>query len=230
VDAITGRSPCPIGIHEAMDMTLPGLVSQQSIQEGGRWMAVPDSRTWLDAVPPVPQLQMTWPESKLASPPAVTLPPGYTLRCLREGEEDAYVALMRSAGFTNWTRAMIPEWKRRVLPGGWFVIEHVASHTLAATAMATHNPTDQHPYGGELGWVAADPAHLGKRLGESASTAVIAHYIRMGYRRIYLRTDDFRLPAIRTYLRMGFEPLGDEDRWRAVREALKSGHEGKKQG
>jgi predicted dehydrogenase len=46
LDAITGRRPCPIGIHEAMDMTLPGLVSQQSIQAAGRWLPVPDSRSW----------------------------------------------------------------------------------------------------------------------------------------------------------------------------------------
>jgi predicted dehydrogenase len=38
--------PCPIGIHEAMDMTLPGLVSQASVAAGGVWMEVPDSRTW----------------------------------------------------------------------------------------------------------------------------------------------------------------------------------------
>lgn len=46
IDAIEGTRPCPIGIHEAMDMTLPGLISQQSIAEGGRWIDVPDSRTW----------------------------------------------------------------------------------------------------------------------------------------------------------------------------------------
>lgn len=46
VDAVTGRKPCPIGVHEAMDMTLPGLVSQQSIQCGGQWLPVPDSRFW----------------------------------------------------------------------------------------------------------------------------------------------------------------------------------------
>ena len=46
VDAIAGRRPNPIGIHAALDMTLPGLVSQQSIQEGGRWIEVPDSRNW----------------------------------------------------------------------------------------------------------------------------------------------------------------------------------------
>jgi len=46
VDAIQGTRPCPVGIHQAMDMTLPGLVSQQSIQQGGAWLDVPDSRRW----------------------------------------------------------------------------------------------------------------------------------------------------------------------------------------
>ncbi|HCK10333.1 MAG TPA: hypothetical protein DHW45_10695 [Candidatus Latescibacteria bacterium] len=47
VNTIVDGTPCPIGIHEAMDMTLPGLVSQQSIAEGGQWMDVPDSRDWV---------------------------------------------------------------------------------------------------------------------------------------------------------------------------------------
>ncbi len=46
VDAIEGKRPNPIGIHEAMDMTLPGLVSQQSIAKGSAWLPVPDSREW----------------------------------------------------------------------------------------------------------------------------------------------------------------------------------------
>jgi predicted dehydrogenase len=46
VRCIVDGAPCPIGIHEAMDMTLPGLVSQASISAGGVWMDVPDSRTW----------------------------------------------------------------------------------------------------------------------------------------------------------------------------------------
>ena len=44
--AIRGEAPCPVGIHEAMDMTLPGLVSQQSISQDGAWLEVPDSREW----------------------------------------------------------------------------------------------------------------------------------------------------------------------------------------
>lgn len=45
-EAIEGKRPAEIGIHEAMDMTLPGLVSQQSILQDGIWLVVPDSREW----------------------------------------------------------------------------------------------------------------------------------------------------------------------------------------
>jgi hypothetical protein len=31
-----------------MDMTLPGLVSQQSIEQGSVWLPVPDSRQWTE--------------------------------------------------------------------------------------------------------------------------------------------------------------------------------------
>jgi len=46
LNAIFGEAPCPVGVHEAMDMTLPGLVSQLSIEQEGAWLPVPDSRTW----------------------------------------------------------------------------------------------------------------------------------------------------------------------------------------
>jgi predicted dehydrogenase len=47
VASIVDGAPCPIGIHEAMDMTLPGLISQESIRAGGAWLDVPDSRSWV---------------------------------------------------------------------------------------------------------------------------------------------------------------------------------------
>ncbi|MEI6070470.1 MAG: Gfo/Idh/MocA family oxidoreductase [Verrucomicrobiae bacterium] len=46
IDAIQGSRAPVVGIHEAMDMTLPGLVSQQSIAQGSAWLPVPDSRNW----------------------------------------------------------------------------------------------------------------------------------------------------------------------------------------
>lgn len=46
IDAITaGRQP-EIGVHEAMDMSLPGLMSTESIESGSVWITVPDSREW----------------------------------------------------------------------------------------------------------------------------------------------------------------------------------------
>ena len=46
IEAILEDEDPPIGIHEAMDFTLPGLVSQKSIQQGSAWLDVPDSREW----------------------------------------------------------------------------------------------------------------------------------------------------------------------------------------
>lgn len=44
--AVRGEHAPLAGIDAAMDLTLPGLVSQQSILEEGRWLPVPDSREW----------------------------------------------------------------------------------------------------------------------------------------------------------------------------------------
>ncbi|MCC6728910.1 MAG: Gfo/Idh/MocA family oxidoreductase [Chthonomonadales bacterium] len=53
VDAVLGRRPPAVDVHAAMDMTLPGLVSQQSVQFAEpRWLAVPDSRDWEAGRPP----------------------------------------------------------------------------------------------------------------------------------------------------------------------------------
>ena len=46
VDACTGVAPVEIGVHEAMDQTLPGLLSQESMRTDGAWVPVPDSRAW----------------------------------------------------------------------------------------------------------------------------------------------------------------------------------------
>jgi len=46
VSAIQEDGEPPIGIDLAMDMTLPGLVSQQSLAQGSTWVAVPDPRNW----------------------------------------------------------------------------------------------------------------------------------------------------------------------------------------
>ena len=46
VNSIIDGTPSPIGLYEALDMTLPGLISQTSIAAGGAWLDVPDPRMW----------------------------------------------------------------------------------------------------------------------------------------------------------------------------------------
>jgi mycothiol synthase len=90
--------------------------------------------------------------------------------------------------------------------------------------MAKHAPMPGHPEGGGLNWVAGDPEHRGKGLGLAVCAAVVKRFLGAGYRRIYLQTDDFRLPAIATYLKLGFEPFlfteGMAERWQSVCEKL----------
>ena len=222
--ACLGKAPCPIGIHQAMDMTLPGLVSQQSVGQDGVWMGVPDSREWASANPPRPQLHMVWPPRLMGRPPAPVVPTGYVLRQYRDSEEPAYLDLMHKAGFADWSVKRMVAVKRMLLPGGFFVIEHMASGRLAATAMALHSPAELHPFGAELGWVAADPEHSGRGLGAAVCAAATARLIAAGYGDIRLQTDDWRLAAIKVYLKLGYEPLLYRDdmvpRWQAVKESL----------
>jgi predicted dehydrogenase len=45
VDSIIDGTKPPLGIYEALDMTLPGILSEQSIAQSGAWLAVPNPRT-----------------------------------------------------------------------------------------------------------------------------------------------------------------------------------------
>ena len=166
------------------------------------------------------QLQMLWPDFLLTTAPAIHLAPGYVLRSFTEEDAAGYLQLMHAAGFSDCNDARIAQCLQQVLPDGWFVIVQQASGDIVATAMATHNADVLHPYGGELGWVAASPSHAGKGLGLAVCAAVVRRFLAAGYRRIYLKTDDFRLPAIKSYLKLGFVPLlfdhDMEARWHSV--------------
>ena len=219
VRAVRGDSLAPIGIHEAMDMTLPGLVSQRSILEGGSWLAVPDSRAWLQEQPLL-QLHMRLSEKAFHSPLEPKVPEGYRLRQFADADASGYLTLMAKAGFQGWDEKRLAQTTRSVLPGGFFVIEHCSTGNIVATATAQHNPRDFHPQGAEMGWVAGDPEHKGKGLGLAVCSAATARLVRIGYNHIYLLTDDFRLPAIKTYLKIGYAPFiaaeGMVERWKKI--------------
>lgn len=153
------------------------------------------------------QLRMIWPKELRNQPPAVTVASGYRLRTYIPGDEPQFFHVMSLAGFEDWDVGTLQPWLQKILPHGWFLVEHEASNQLVATAMANHNPTQYYPFGGELGWVAAHPDHAGKGLGMTVCSAVIGRLLKGGYTNIYLNTDDERFPAIKTYLKLGFRPM-----------------------
>jgi len=173
---------------------------------------------------PYVHLQMVWPERLLDPRPSIRLASGYTLRTYRPGDETGFFKVMERAGWPGWDEEKLRPWIARVPPGSWFMIVDDPSGEIVATAMGLHDHTDLHPFGGELGWVAADPAHAGKALGGAVSAAVTARLIAAGYRNIHLYTEHWRLAALKTYLRLGFVPFlyapEMAGRWRAVCETL----------
>ena len=152
-------------------------------------------------------LEMIWPEDRLATPPEYSPPDDYRLRTFRPGDEKAYIELMRAAGFDCWTDETLDEVLKNAIPEGVIFAEHEASSAIAATAMGWYKPNDLFPDAYEMGWVAASPEHQGRGLGRVVTAASTDTIIRAGASSIYLLTDDWRLPAIKGYLRVGYVPF-----------------------
>jgi mycothiol synthase len=168
---------------------------------------------------------MILPQHQFAQSLQYSAPDGYIIRTWMRDDHDNYVRLMTRAGFPQWSDPQrLATTLERCLPRGIFLVIEESSGEFVATATAWHHPSDIHPFGGELAWVAADPEHKGKGLGALASLAATARLIQAGYEEIYLRTDDHRLAAIKTYFKLGWKPFlcapDMAECWRAVCQQL----------
>jgi mycothiol synthase len=71
-----------------------------------------------------------------------------------------------------------------------------------------------------LGWLVTDPAHAVKGLGTIVSAAATNRHAAAGFSRPYLGTEDFRIAAIRIYLKLGWRPYvyrrDMEPRWSEI--------------
>ena len=90
---------------------------------------------------------------------------------------------------------------------------------VVAVASARQLPA-LYPGAGYVHYVGVHSSHRGRRLGEVVVGQVLEHFSTAGLASAVLETDDFRLPAVRIYLRLGFVPeyrsAGDEARWSQV--------------
>ncbi|MDX1932442.1 MAG: GNAT family N-acetyltransferase [Capsulimonadales bacterium] len=150
-----------------------------------------------------PQLLLRRPH--LNGLPPIELPEGYTLRKAVRSDAEGIASVQQKAfAEMTWGIAEAQQWLfddesvRSV-----FVIEQ--DGRVVATASARLLP-DEFPESGYVHWVGADPDHRGKGLGYLVSLATLHEFVNLGCRDAVLHTDDFRVPAIKVYLRLGFRP------------------------
>lgn len=183
---------------------------------------------WLKKIfaPPVerlPQLEMF--RDNLDNLPEIQHITGYATRTYRSGDEAAWCRIMDGNVGNNWTtekcRAQLindPRFQAENL----FFITH--KDDPIASACAWKIPA-QSPETGEVHMVAAHTDHRGKGLGHLLNALVLHRLKDLGYQKAHLKTDDWRLPAIKTYLDAGFQPLNTHEshpeRWEAIFAQLK---------
>ncbi len=151
-----------------------------------------------------PQLRMYF--SRFYDLPDLKLPPGVTLKKFEPGDEGRWAAVLQAAGDLG---AWSPERAKRALSGPARV-DSDGIHFLVvdgkAVATACVQVNDARPDLPELGYVSVMPEYRGHGFGRLISLAVLKHIEERGHRSCFLRTDDHRLAAIKTYMRLGFDP------------------------
>lgn len=144
--------------------------------------------------------------------PAVTVPEGYRLRCYRPGDEEGWVRLINAA-FSTEKRAFETlgrESFEREFPVSkgesrdWILFtERVEDGTLAGTTTAWEAEFEGRRMG-LVHWVAVDPAHRGRRLGEALLAAALHAMRARGHTEVFLNTNPALAAAVRLYERLGF--------------------------
>ena len=159
--------------------------------------------------------------------PTVRLPEGYRLERAREGFEATWAGIINAAfGDENWTAASCREQfsghERFEHEGMFFAVSPEGE--AVATAFAWLDTPDERVCG-RVHWVGSLPEHRGKGLGRAVTLAVLHYFRASSFARAFLETESYRLPAIRLYLSLGFEPTPrdaeHEECWREIMEKIR---------
>jgi len=164
-----------------------------------------------------PQLFMRLPELG-DLPPAPPLEPGYALRAAAPADHGELAELLAEAFGESWDAERVAA---EFSPGNGVEATYVVVSPagVVATAAARVLP-DRYPGAGYVHWVGVRVSERGRRLGELVTRRTLVHFAAAGLDQAVLETDDFRLPAVQTYLRLGFVPeprtAADIRRWSKV--------------
>lgn len=169
------------------------------------------------------QLRMVRPN--LDGLPELELPIGYGMRSYLEGDEEHWARIISDSfggrkRTAQDTRDQITEMDV-FLPDGFYLATYRG--IPVGTACAWRDSIDEKEVG-NVHMVGVVAEHTGHKLGKWVSLAVL-HYLRdNGFICAKLDTDDFRIPAVKTYLNLGFIPVyvadGQPERWQNILEKL----------
>ena len=170
------------------------------------------------------QLRMVRPN--LEDLPVLELPAGYGMRTYRKGDEEHWARIISDSfgGRERTARDTENEITDRdvFIPGGFYFATH---HGIpVGTACAWRQSVDEKAVG-YVHMVGVVAEHTGHKLGKWVSLAVLHYFRDNGFISAMLDTDDFRIPAIKTYLNLGFIPVyveeGHLERWSDIFEKLR---------
>lgn len=167
----------------------------------------------------LPQIIMRNPD--ISNLPPLILPEGMTLHTHRDGDEANWERIIESAFEKHFDFDLL------IRLGGYQpeFVQYIEKDGVAiATATAVENPA----YPGE-GWFRMIGTHKDARglgAGKLACLAALHSLRNRGYKSAVLSTDDERIPAIRLYMSLGFQPLMNHEshpeRWKKIMEILGS--------
>jgi mycothiol synthase len=174
-----------------------------------------------------PQLRLCRPlEAPL--PPQKPLPPGHAVRPYAPGDEAAWAKLLHENRLLgDWDeariRAMIEcDSPELLLDGTFFVLRGGEFVATACTRRHQARTPDRELL--EIGWVGVAESARGHSLAYIVSHAVLAHWQPRVAADVFILTDDWRVPAIVTYLRLRFRPEivhpNQLERWRRLAEGF----------
>lgn len=157
--------------------------------------------------------------------PELQLPPGYGIRTYREGDEVHWARIISDSfgGRTRTAQDTRNEITSRdvFIPDGLYFATH--QDIPVGTACAWRESVDEKDVG-YVHMVGVVAEHTGHKLGKWVSLAVLIYFRNNGFKCSMLDTDDFRVPAVKTYLNLGFIPVyveeGQIERWQKLFEQL----------
>jgi len=155
----------------------------------------------------------------MRNPDITSLPPldtcNLTLRTHRPGDEAAWEEIIEAAFGHHFDFEFL-------IKAGDYCPEHVFYLCDKDRPVATASGVENPDFPGE-GWfrmVAVHPDAQGMGLGKKICLAVLHDLASRGYKSALLSTDDIRIPAIKLYLSLGFEPFCTDDthkqRWNEI--------------